>query len=169
MITLETLSSITQPWLLLILVFGYAIVVAAVFPLPTEAVLAVPLLLPYPWYVSVPLVVLVAAAGKAVGSLVALRVGKGVSRSGPVVRLYERVPRYEQFKREWLAEFVKRYQYVGLGVAIAIPFLPETTTLYAFSVLDGRPVLFATTAFVATILRLLIVVAVAGGVVTLVG
>ena len=155
-----------SPEVLLGVVFVYAIVVAAFLPFPTEAVLVVPLVLPFRWYVSFVLVILIAALGKAVGSLIALRIGYGVSHSGPVVRLFERIPYYKRFKRRTLTGFVRRYKYLGLAVALAIPFLPETTTIYAFSVLESRPVLFATAAFVGTVVRLLIVLFVAGGLVT---
>lgn len=159
-------SGITSPAILLALVFLYAVVVAALLPFPTEAVLIVPLALTAPWYVSFPVVIVTAASGKAVGSLIALRIGYGASRSGPVVRFFERVPHYERFKHETLVGFVHRYRYLGLGLAISIPLLPETTTIYAFSVLDNRPMWFATTAFLGTIARLLIVLFVVGGVYT---
>ena len=162
-------STVSSPALLLALVFVYAIVVAAVLPFPSEAVLVVPLVLGYPWYVSFPLVIFVAAAGNAVGSCITLRVGYSVSRSGPIVRLFERSATYRRFKHEALAGFVRRYRYLGLAIAISIPLLPETTTLYAFSVLDNRPVLFAATAFVGTVVRLCIVLLVVGGALTVGG
>lgn len=159
-------SGFTSPVFLLGIVFLYAVVVAAFLPFPTEAVLVVPVVLPSPWYVSFPLVILAAATGKAVGSLIALRIGYGASRSGPVVRFFERIPQYKRFKHETLVTFVHRYRYLGFGIAISVPFLPETTTIYAFSVLDNKPVWFAATAFVATITRLLIVLIIVGGVYT---
>lgn len=162
----EVILASSSPVVLLAIVFVYAVVVAAFLPFPAEAVLLVPLVLPFPWYVSFTLVILVAAAGKAAGSLIALRIGYGVSHSGPVVRFFERVPYYKRFKRQTLTDFVRRYQYVGLGVALAIPFLPDTAPIYAFSVLENNAVLFAAAAFVGTVLRLLIILVIAGGVVT---
>ena len=156
----------SSPLLLLGFVFVYSLLVAAVLPLPAEAILVVPLVLPSPWYVSFAIVILIAAFGKALGSLVALRIGYGVSHSGPVVRLTERIPYFRGFKRQRLTDFVRKYQYLGLGIALAIPFLPDTAPLYAFSVLENRPVLFATAAFFGTILRFLIILIIAGGVVT---
>ncbi len=82
-------SVITSPLFLLGVVFLYAVVVAAFLPFPTETVLVVPLVLAYPWYVSFPLVIVIAATGKAAGSLIALRIGYGASRSGPVVRFFD--------------------------------------------------------------------------------
>lgn len=156
-------SAIATPVILLALVFLYAVVVAAFLPFPSEAVLVVPFALAYPWYVSFPLVIVTSAAGKAVGSLIALRIGYGVSHSGPVVRFFERIPHYKRFKRQTLIGLVQRHSYLGLGIAISIPFLPETTTIYAFSVLDNRPFVFAATAFLATIVRLLFVLLIVGG------
>ncbi|WP_259535661.1 VTT domain-containing protein [Halalkaliarchaeum sp. AArc-CO] len=163
MLTELASSTIATPGILLAVVFLYAVVVAAFLPFPSEAVLVVPFALAYPWYVSFPLVIVTSAAGKAAGSLIALRIGYGVSRSGPVVRFFERVPYYKQFKQQTLVGLVQRYSYLGLGIAIAIPFLPETTTIYAFSVLDNRPFVFAATTFLATIARLLLVLTVVGG------
>jgi membrane protein YqaA with SNARE-associated domain len=161
----DVLLGSSSPVVLLGLVFVYSVLVAAFLPFPAEAVLAVALVLPFSWVGSFALVILIAAAGKAVGSLVALHIGHGVSHSGPVVRLLGRVPYYEQFKRQTLTEFVRRYQYVGLGMALAVPFLPDTAPIYAFSVLENDPVRFAAAAFLGTILRLCIILAIAGGVV----
>jgi uncharacterized membrane protein len=89
-----------------------------------------------------------------------------VSHSGPVVRLFERVPYYRRFKRQTLTGFVRRYQYVGLCVALAIPFLPDTAPIYAFSVLENRPARFAAAAFIGTVARFVIILVIAGGIVT---
>lgn len=153
----------SSPVVLLGFVFLYAVVVAAFLPFPAEAVLVVPLALPFRWYVSFSLVILIAATGKATGSLIALRIGYGVSHSAPVVRLFERFPHYKRFKYQTLTSFVSRYKYVGLGIALAIPFLPDTAPIYAFSVLNNKPALFAAAAFLGTIIRLLIILLLVGG------
>lgn len=153
----------TSPVVLLGFVFVYAVVVAAFLPFPAEAVLVVALFLPFQWYVSYALVILIAAAGKAAGSLVAMRIGYGVSHSDTVVRFFERVPYYKKFKRQTLTEFVRRHRYVGLALTLAIPFLPDTAPIYAFSVLENNAVLFAAAAFVGTVIRLLLILVSAGG------
>jgi membrane protein YqaA with SNARE-associated domain len=164
----ELIALSTSPILLLGVVFVYSVLVAAILPFPAEAVLIVPLVLSSPWYVSFPVVILTSAAGKALGSLAALRIGYGVSRSGSVVRFTERIPYYTQFKDRKFTKLVRRYRYLGLTITLAIPFLPDTAPLYAFSVLENRPVLFAAAAFFGTILRLLIILLITGGVVTVV-
>ena len=156
----------SSPLLLLLFVFVYSVLVAAVLPFPAEAILVVALVLPSPLFVSIAIVILIAATGKAVGSLVALRIGYGVSHSSPVVRLFERVPYYRGFKRRTLTDFVRRYRYYGLVITLAIPFLPDTAPIYAFSVLENRPALFAAAAFVGTVIRFVIILVIAGGVVT---
>lgn len=153
--------------LLLLVVLAYAVATATVLPLPSEAVLTIALFLPFPLVVSLAVVILVSALGKAAGSLIALRIGYGVSRSGPVVRFYERFPRYRWFKRDWLATFVSRYQYLGLTLAMSIPILPETTILYAFSVLENERKLFVIAVVIGSIVRLCIAVLVVGSVVLL--
>lgn len=164
-VDLLTVSS--SPAVLLAVVFVYAVVVAAVLPFPAEAVLVVPLGLPFSSALSFSLVILVAATGKAVGSLFALRIGYGVSHSGPAIRIYERIPLYERFKRRTLTDFVRRYQYLGLGIALSIPFLPDTAPIYAFSVLDNNPLRFAVAAFVGTVIRLVVILSIAAGIITI--
>jgi membrane protein YqaA with SNARE-associated domain len=159
----ELIARGSSPIALLGVAFVYSIVVAAFLPFPAEAVLAIPLALPYPWYVSFALVILIAATGKAVGSVIALQIGYSVSHATPIVRLTERIPYYKRFKERTVTGFVQRYSYVGLGIALSIPFLPDTAPIYAFSVLDNNPVLFAVAAFVGTIVRLVIILVVAGG------
>lgn len=163
----EFLMVRSSPVVLLALVFVYAVVVAVFLPFPAEVVLVVPLVLPFSPVLSFALVILIAASGKAAGSLVALRIGYGVSHSDRVVRLYERIPRYERFKRQTLTDFVRRYQYLGLAIALSIPFLPDTAPIYAFSVLDNNPSLFAVAAFVGTIVRLLLILSLAAGIITI--
>jgi membrane protein YqaA with SNARE-associated domain len=165
----DVLLGSSSPVVLLGVAFLYSVAVAAVLPFPAEAVLAVSLALPYRLSVSVSLVILTAATGKALGSLIALRIGYGVSHSGPVTRLVNRIPYYKQFKEQRLTAFVRRYRYLGLAVALSIPLLPDTAPIYAFSVLDNDSRLFAVAAFVGTVVRLVIVIVVAGGVVAVRG
>lgn len=164
----ELIPLSSSPILLLGAVFVYSVLVAAILPLPAEAVLVAPLVLSTPWYVSFPTVILTSAAGKALGSLAALRIGYGVTHSGPVARVTERIPYYEQFKRQKFTAFVRRYRYIGLTITLAVPFLPDTAPLYAFSVLENSPVLFAAAAFFGTILRFLIILGITGGVASVV-
>ena len=153
-------------FVILVSVFLYALLVAAFLPLPTELVLGAPLLLELPPSVSYPLVIVVAGAGKAAGSLIVVRIGYGVRNSGPVIRLGEYLPRYRRFKRETVTGFVRRYRYLGLLVALSTPLLPETATMYAFGVIETRPVLFAMVAFLGTIIRLSIALLLLLGLVT---
>lgn len=152
---------------LLALVFVYAFLAAAFLPVPTEAVLIVPLGFSLPWYLGFPLVIFIASLGSALGSLIALRIGYGVSRSGPVTRLLDRSKLYHRLRTESLVAFVQRYTYVGMLIAVSLPLLPESTTFYAFSVLDDRPAAFALAAGLGTVIRLHIVFILAGGLVFL--
>lgn len=109
---------------------------------------------------------MIAATGKAVGSLVALRIEYGLSHSDPAVRLDERIPVHERFKPRTLTDVVGRHEYLGLGTALSIPFLPDTAPIYAFSVMQNHP-LFAIAAFVGTIVRLLLILSIVSGIITI--
>jgi membrane protein YqaA with SNARE-associated domain len=152
----------------LLAVLAYSFLVAFALPLPGELVLAVPVGMGLSPAAALLVVVLVSSAGKAVGSLAVLRVGRGaglpvldrlpdppsptaVASGAPAVasgtsRIGSR-----------LAGLGRRYGYVGLTAALAIPFAPDTAVLYAFSVFDTDRATFAAAAFVGSALRLSIV------------
>ena len=152
----------------LLLIFVYSMLVAFVLPLPGELVL-----LPAPEMelgvspaLSVGIVILVSAAGKAIGSLVAFRIGRGAVSARPS-RWFLRqfAPAYGTSRRTGpVLAFVRRYEYVGLAALLSVPLLPDTVVIYAFSVLDmgdERRLLLA--AFFGTVGRLLVTLALVTG------
>ena len=156
----------------LALIFGFSVVVAFVLPLPGELVLlAAPQLGVFQsTAANVALVVVVSAAGKALGSVWALRIGRGALGSGPARWVRQRlVPKRRGGSLEGrLTAFVRRYEYVGLAVVLAVPLLPDTAVVYAFSALDSEERYFAVAAFVGTVARLCLAFALATGVLTVV-
>ena len=140
--------------LVLAVVFVYAFLLAVLLPFPAELALVAALSLDLPRYLAIGAVMVVAAAGSAFGSLLAQRLGYGVSRSDPVTRVLGSIPGYSRFRRHSLVTFVQKYRYVGLTITLSIPLLPVTATLYAFSTLEENPKWFAVTVFFATFLRL---------------
>ncbi|MFC5971292.1 VTT domain-containing protein [Halomarina salina] len=140
----------------------YSLLVAAVLPFPGELVLAIPLDLGFDPLTELALLVVASSAGKAVGSLVALRVGNG-ARTGVFDRLFGQLPTVVSLQNAVPTDLMTRYGYLGLGVGLAIPFLPDTAIIYAFSVLEMNYAKFAVAAFLGTVVRLLAVAGIVGG------
>lgn len=151
----------------LALIFVYSVLVAVVLPLPGELVLlpAAEMQLGVPPTVSIAVVILVSAAGKAVGSVAALRIGRGAISAAPAQWLLARVVPERDPERppSRVAAFANRHGYVGMALVLSVPALPDTATVYAFSVLDTDEWLFALAAFVGTVVRLLVTLALAAG------
>lgn len=148
----------------LFVVFLYSFLVAFALPLPGEVVLAAPLSFGVPWYATLAVVIVVSSAGKALGSLVALHVGQTATRSPSVAR----VTRWLPTPPRWFDGFVERYGYLGLTLTLSVPLLPDTASVYAFSVLDTDYRLFAAAAFVGSALRLVATASVVAGVLAVV-
>ncbi|MFC7132163.1 MULTISPECIES: hypothetical protein [Salinibaculum] len=151
----------------LVVIFVYSVLVAFVLPLPGELVLlpAPQLALGLPPAAGIALVVVVSAVGKAIGSVWALRIGRSAVQARPSRWLLRRVvPGYERRGTGPLGRFVRRYEYVGLAAVLAVPLMPDTAVVYAFSALDADERRFAVAAFVGTVARLLITLALAAGV-----
>jgi len=167
--SLRTAVETATGWPGLALVAVYSFLVAFVLPAPSEVVLAAPLDLGLDRPAELGLVVLVSGAAKAAGSVVALRVGAGVTESGPVLRFFERrgvdLRAWSERQTVRLAE---RYGYVGLALALAVPGFPDTLSIYAFSVLERDYSRFAAATFAGSVGRLLLTAFVVGGAIRLV-
>ena len=107
---------------------------------------------------------LVSGAGKACGSVFAFAIGHQARESGPVIRFLRRsrfdVVAWSERRTVGLAQ---KYGYVGLAMALSVPFFPDTLSIYAFSVLEEDYVKFAAATFVGSVGRLLVTVALLGG------
>ena len=149
-------------------IFVYSVLIAFILPLPSELVLC-PVgyvcpgsslgLAPLPPEVQVVLVVITSASGKALGSILALIVGHNASHSGPVIRALRWMgfSPMEWSKRQMIS-VVKRWGYVGMAVALSVPFFPDTVSIYAFSVIESDYRKFALAAFAGSVGRLLITI-----------
>ena len=155
-----------------VLILVYSVLVAFILPLPGELVLlAAPQLSVFPsTAANVALVIIVSAVGKAIGSVWALRIGRGALGSGPSQWLRAHVVpnRRDHGIEGRLTAFVRRYEYVGLALILAVPLLPDTAVVYAFSAIDGDERPFAVAAFVGTVARLCLTLALATGVLAVV-
>lgn len=150
------------------LIFVYSVLVAFILPLPGELVL-----LPAPGIAlglsptgSIAVVILVSALGKAIGSLAALRIGQEAVNARPARWLVRRAfPRHDpEAPPGRLTRFVERHGYIGMGLLLSVPLMPDTAVVYAFSVVDTDERLFALAAFLGTVARLVVAAAIAAGV-----
>ncbi len=107
--------------------------------------------------------------GKAIGSVVALRIGVGCLRFGPIDALAERLPPAPSIidPNGRLVDHVRRYGCVGLVVVLAIPFVPATADVYGFSVIRTNTPKFGFAVFLGTVFRLLAVVGAVGAILSI--
>jgi len=148
----------------LVIIFVYSFLIAFVLPLPSEIVLATPLRLGLPYSVEIALIMLVSGAGKACGSVFAFAIGQEAKQSGPVIRFLRR-SRFDvvAWSERQTVELARKYGYVGLAMALSVPFFPDTLSIYAFAVLEEDYLKFAAATFVGSVGRLLVTVALLGG------
>jgi membrane protein YqaA with SNARE-associated domain len=143
----------------LLIIAAYSFLIALVLPLPSEIVLAAPLDLGLPEIADLALIVLVSGVGKAAGSVVAFRLGHEAKRqSGPVIdRLRDSRFDIVEWSERRTVRIAREYGYIGLALALMVPFFPDTLSIYAFTVLEEDYVKFAAATFVGSIGRLLFV------------
>lgn len=150
----------------LALIGVYSFLIAFVLPLPSEIVLvpAAHLRLGLPYVVSLALVMVVSGLGKAIGSLFAFHIGQEAKRYGPLMRLLKD-SRFDvvSWSERRTVQLAKRYGYVGLALALSVPFFPDTLSIYAFTVLEEDYLRFAMATFAGSIGRLLVTVGLFGG------
>ncbi|HET7324915.1 MAG TPA: VTT domain-containing protein [Halococcus sp.] len=146
----------------LVIIAVYSFLIAIVLPLPSELVLVAPLNLGLPEVVEMGLIILVSGLAKALGSVVAFYLGhEAQRRSGPIIQRL-RTSRFdivERSERQTL-QFAHQYGYIGMALALMIPFFPDTLSIYAFTVLEENYMKFAAATFVGSVGRLLITVGV---------
>jgi len=152
----------------LVLIGIYSFLIAFILPLPSEVVL-VPVQtgtfsLALPQVVEFALVMLVSALGKAAGSVFAFHIGQEAKQSGPLVRFLRR-SRFDviEWSERQTVELARKYGYVGLALALSVPFFPDTLSIYAFAVLERDYVKFAAATFAGSLGRLLVTIGIFGG------
>lgn len=141
----------------LLIIAVYSFLIAIVLPLPSEVVLLAPLNLGLPEWTEFLLIILVSGVGKAVGSVLALKLGNEAKEYGPLLRALQQ-SRFDvvSWSERRTVEIASQYGYIGLAVALSIPFFPDTLSIYAFTVLEDDYVRFALATFVGSVGRLLV-------------
>ncbi|MFB6117088.1 YqaA family protein [Halosegnis sp.] len=147
----------------LVIVAVYSFLIAFVLPLPSEVVLAANLDLGVPYVIELTLIVVASGLGKAAGSVFAFALGHGVKESGPVVRLL-RNSRFDvvSWSERKTVSLAREYGYLGLAMALSVPFFPDTLSIYAFSVLEEDYLRFAAATFAGSVGRLVVTIALFG-------
>lgn len=148
----------------LVVIFVYSFLIAFILPLPSEIVLATPLNLGLGYWPEMAIIILVSAAGKAAGSLLAFALGHGAKQAGPIVRWLRR-SRFDivGMTERRTVQLAKDYGYAGLALALCVPGFPDTLSIYAFSVLEEDYARFAAATFAGSAGRLILVLAVFRG------
>lgn len=137
----------------------YSFLIAIALPLPSEVVLAAPLKLGLPEAVELAIIILVSGFAKAAGSVVAFALGhEAQRRSGPIIRRL-RDSRFDvvEWSERRTIQLARQYGYIGLALALSVPFFPDTLSIYAFTVLEENYAKFAAATFAGSVGRLLLV------------
>jgi membrane protein YqaA with SNARE-associated domain len=141
----------------LVIIFVYSFLIAIVLPLPSEIVLIAPLDFGFSESVTMALIIVVSGVGKAIGSVIALRIGNEAKKAGPVMRALDRTGfDVVGFSQRTTVKVAKKYGYVGLALALCVPGFPDTLSIYAFSVLEDDYLKFGVATFVGSVGRLVI-------------
>jgi membrane protein YqaA with SNARE-associated domain len=148
----------------LVIIAAYSFLIAIVLPLPSEIVLAAPLDLGLSGNTDILLIVLTSGLGKALGSVVAFHIGQEVKRSGPIIRRL-RASRFDlvEWSERRTVRLAREYGYVGLALALSVPFFPDTLSIYAFTVLEDDYLKFAAATFAGSVGRLIVTLGAFGG------
>ncbi|MFC7222172.1 YqaA family protein [Halalkalicoccus sp. GCM10025322] len=150
------------------IVFTYSFLIAFALPGPSEIVLAAPLDITESRTLTLGIIILTSAVGKALGSLFAFHLGQEAKKAGPITRWLER-SRFDviSWSEKRTVEIAQKYGYAGLGLALCVPFFPDTISIYAFAVLEESYAKFAVATFFGSLGRLVLTVAVFGGAISL--
>ncbi|WP_275740916.1 MULTISPECIES: VTT domain-containing protein [unclassified Halorhabdus] len=144
----------------------YSFLIAFVLPLPSEIVLApaghMQLGLSYNWTLAV--IVLVSGLGKAAGSVFAFHIGQEAKEYGPLVKRIKE-SRFDviEWSERKTVQLARKFGYVGLALALSVPFFPDTISIYAFTILEKDYGKFALATFAGSVGRLLVTMGIIGG------
>jgi membrane protein YqaA with SNARE-associated domain len=144
----------------------YSFLIAFILPLPSEIVLvpAETLRLGLSTNGNLAAIILVSAFGKALGSLFAFHIGQEAKEYGPLIRWIKR-SRFDiiEWSEKKTIQIAQQYGYVGLALALCVPFFPDTLSIYAFTVLEEDYLRFGAATFFGSAGRLLVTIALASG------
>nr|WP_248299367.1 VTT domain-containing protein [Halorhabdus amylolytica] len=150
----------------LVIIAIYSFLIAFVLPLPSEVVLAPAgqMQLGLPYDLTLAVIVFVSGFGKAVGSVFAFHIGQEAKEYGPLIRRIKQ-SRFDvvEWSERKTVQLARQYGYVGLALALSVPFFPDTISIYAFTILEENYLKFAAATFAGSVGRLLVTIGVLGG------
>ncbi|MFC7080904.1 YqaA family protein [Halorussus caseinilyticus] len=154
---LEHVVETTTGWVGLGIIFVYSFLIAFALPGVSEVVLAAPLDLGLSQAGRLGLIIVVSGLGKAAGSILAFHIGQEAKESGPIIDFLRR-SRFDviEWSENKTVELAKKWGYVGMAMALSVPFFPDTISIYAFAVLEEDYAKFALATFVGSVGRLLV-------------
>lgn len=155
----ELVETATGP-LGVVIVFVYSFLIAFALPGVSEVVLFAPLDLGLSRAGRLTLIILVSSVGKAAGSVLAFHLGQEAKQSDPVTR-WLRSSRWNilEWSERRMVKIARRYGYVGLAAFLSVPGLPDTLSIYAFSVIETEYLKFTLATFIGSVNRLVITLA----------
>jgi membrane protein YqaA with SNARE-associated domain len=160
----DTVRSATGP-IGLVVIAVYSFLIAFVLPLPSEVVLAPAgvMRLGLSYNMTLAAIILVSGLGKAAGSVFAFHIGQEAKEYGPLVRRI-RESRFDviEWSERRTVQLARKFGYVGMAVALSVPFFPDTISIYAFTILERDYVKFALATFVGSVGRLLVTIGIVG-------
>nr|WP_321111600.1 VTT domain-containing protein [Halorussus salinisoli] len=154
---LEHLVETTTGWVGLGIIFVYSFLIAFALPGVSEVVLAAPLDLGLTRAGRLGLIILVSGVGKAAGSILAFHIGQEAKEAGPIVGFLRR-SRFDviEWSENKTVEVARKWGYLGMALALSVPFFPDTISIYAFAVLEEDYAKFALATFAGSVGRLLV-------------
>jgi len=144
-------------WVGLVIIFVYSFLIAFALPGVSEVVLAAPLDLGLSRPMKLAVIILVSGLGKAAGSVLAFHIGQEAKESGPVIAALRR-SRFDiiEWSEKNTVKLAKKWGYLGMALALSVPFFPDTISIYAFAVLEEDYGKFALATFAGSVGRLLV-------------
>ncbi|WP_208023489.1 YqaA family protein [Halorussus pelagicus] len=154
---LEHAVETTTGWAGLAIIFVYSFLIAFALPGVSEVVLAAPLDLGLSRAGRLALIIVVSGVGKAAGSMLAFHIGQEAKESGPIISFLRR-SRFDviEWSEKKTVQLAQKWGYVGMALALSVPFFPDTISIYAFAVLEEDYGKFALATFAGSVGRLLV-------------
>jgi hypothetical protein len=125
------LGAYANPYVFLPLVFGYAVLIAVILPIPIELSLVAPILdRQWTYLVGISLAL---AAGKTVGAWLIFVLGVKVETS---IRWWSEKWRFAKWFVDKADLFVQKTGYLGLYLLLSIPLMSDTIPIYLYSLFN---------------------------------
>lgn len=144
---------ISELWLLAG-IFIYSVSVALILPTPGEIILSFSL---SPYNLSVHLIIFLSAVGKTIGSYLAFFIVRHTLEASFISRLsskYNPLSAITNHLKKKTLRLVRDFEEVGLALVLAVPGMPDTVSVYAFSAIETSRKRFIAIVLPASVIRL---------------